>query len=62
MRDNDNRGIHPCPTPSHPRKGGRDGDLWACTCGKIYVRRHWWNYAGEGFDWKPTGLVLPEGR
>lgn len=55
---------HPCPLPSAKPLGkrdpARDGDLWACSCGAVYVRRAepWSNWAGDGIDWRwePTSL------
>lgn len=58
----DHMGQHPCPVPAISRKGGSEGALWACACGKVYVCRHWWNYAGEGWEWKPTSLRVDDGQ
>lgn len=60
------KGLHPCPMPSagprDKRDPARSGDLWACECGKVYVRRSedWGNWAGNGTDWRwePTALRI----
>jgi hypothetical protein len=51
---------HPCPEPQLPRRQRRDGLLWACECGRIYVHRFRFNYAGEWWEWVATGLRTAE--
>jgi hypothetical protein len=51
---------HPCPKPSILKKKSRDGELWACTCGRIYVQRFRYTYADAWFEWVPTGLTTGE--
>lgn len=55
-------GIHPCATPDHPRKNGLDGDMWACRCGRVYVRRLLRTWAGDTWFWNPTDLIANEGK
>lgn len=52
-------GEHPCPAPQR-LKGLPEGSLWACDCGKVYVLRNEWNYAGDVWEWRETDLVIKD--
>lgn len=49
---------HPCPVPDKRGKGEREGALWACDCGRIFVLRNHWNYAGDVWRWHETNLRI----
>ena len=51
---------HPCPKPVLPKRKRRDGELWACQCGRVYVNRFRFNYADDWFEWVDTGLRTTE--
>jgi hypothetical protein len=52
---------HPCPKPTIRKRSRLDGQMWACGCGLVYVLRFHFNYAGEWWEWEPTGLRTTEG-